>query len=65
MENTFLNLFCEVFDENNNVRNCGRTKSKELIELANSLEPEVSHGNLETGFMKTKEIISLKEKLLK
>ena len=48
-------LYNEVFDENGNVRSCGRDKCKELI-----IETEGvfggRFGNQETGFMDVKKI---------
>lgn len=64
MEEIFKNLYSDIFDEKGNIKNCGRNKCKELIVLANSLEPNISHGNKKTGFMKTESIKSLRNKFL-
>ena len=47
----FLEVYDEVFDENGNVKLCGREKCFQLIKLADKVEKGVSHGNLKTGHM--------------
>ena len=63
MEQEFLKLFDEVFAANGTIRMCGRDKCEEIIAIANELEPGISHGNLNTGFVNAKALHSLKEKL--
>lgn len=43
--------YAEVFDAEGNIKACGRACCKELIEACNKVEPEVSHGDLDTGIM--------------
>ena len=66
MENkSFDELFCEVFDEDYNIKPCGREKCKQLIHLCNILNYEYQFGDEETGFMNVPNIIFLKEGAIK
>jgi len=58
----FLELYREVFDKDNNVTACGRLKCKRLIELADSIEPEVNHGDVDTCFINIENMINLYNK---
>lgn len=67
----FKTLYSEVFDENGNVRNCGREKCKKLINACQTMYEEKygktkDFGNNENGFMKIKAIknFAKKENLL-
>lgn len=60
----FYQLYVECFDANNNVKICGREKCKELIKLANEIEPNIKHGNLEEGFMNVRAMINLHDKVI-
>lgn len=59
----FFKQYKEVFDKEGNVRACGREKCMRLILTSDNLEPEISHGDLSSGFMKIEAIKSLYEKL--
>ena len=59
----FLELWPEVFDGDGNVRNCGRSATLRLIGLADGIEPGVSHGNRDSGFMDTEAMHGLRRKL--
>lgn len=58
----FLNLYNEVFDQDGEIMVCGRDKCKNLIYQADKLEPQKSHGDLNTGYMKVQAIKNLKER---
>ena len=63
MKKTFLEQFNNVFKADNTVKACGRTECKKLINLANTLEPSVEHGNVKTGQMEIEKIINLRDKI--
>lgn len=56
-------LYNKAFDENGNIKACGREVCQELILICNQIEKNVSHGNAETGMMEVEAIKKLKEKL--
>ena len=47
----FLNLYLIVFDENGNVRPCGRDACIELIRTASCIVPDKDFGDVSSGFM--------------
>ncbi len=51
MKEDFLYLYNEVFDEEGNIKNCGRKKCQELIEKCQEIDPGVFYGELNRGFM--------------
>ena len=59
----FKELYSEVFDANDNVKSCGRAKTKELIEEAESIKSGVDFGNPATGFMNVDNIKKLYKEL--
>lgn len=59
----FKSLYNEVFDANGNVKSCGRAKTKELIEEAESIKSGVDFGNTATGFMNVDNIKKLYKEL--
>lgn len=63
MEQRFLEQYRKVFDDNGNIRNCGRREALRLIELADSIEPGVSHGDTRTGFMRAEVMKELRERV--
>lgn len=63
MEEKFLKQYFKVFSANNTIMACGRNECIQLIHLANKLEPEVSHGSINTGIMEVERIKNLKIKL--
>lgn len=56
IENRFLVLYKQVFNNDGGVKLCGRDVCKELILLSNQIEPSVNHGNVNTGFIEIKAI---------
>lgn len=62
MREAFLKQYYRVFDSRNNIMACGRLECIQLINLANILEPDISHGNINTGHMKVEKIRELKIK---
>lgn len=56
MKEQILNLYNEIFDENGNVKSCGRKKCKQLINLLTEEYPDRKFGDSNTGFMNIKEI---------
>lgn len=63
IETQFSSIYNSVFDTEENIKACGRETCRELIRVANKLEPGVVHGELQTGFMDSKTIIRLHNKL--
>ena len=63
MKQRFLGLYDLVFDENGNIKACGREICKELIILANQIEKNVKHGDETTGMMEVDTIKSLRTTL--
>lgn len=59
----FRNRFDIVFDDNLNIKPCGRDATRALIELADEIEPDVVHGNMHTGQMNVHMIRQLYDKL--
>lgn len=59
----FKGLYNEVFDANDNIKSCGRAKTKELIEEAESIKAGVDFGNPATGFMNVDNIKKLYKEL--
>lgn len=55
--------YSKVFNSDNTIKLCGREACKVLIEEANTLEPNISHGNLETGYMNIEKIQRLYSRL--
>ena len=52
-----------VFNEDNSVKACGRTKCIELIQCAKKLNSDLDFGSIETGIMNVDNLILLKTKL--
>lgn len=46
-----LKIYEEVFEENGDIKSCGREKCKELILEMTKVYSNVNFGNKETGFM--------------
>lgn len=63
MINKFLTQYKQVFTDNDTIMACGRNNCVQLINLANKVEPDVSHGNLGTGHMEVEAIVKLKQRL--
>ena len=59
----FCSLYKLAFDDDGYIKTCGREMCKEMIILANQIEPAVSHGSVETGFMDVSSIQALYERL--
>lgn len=55
----FLNYYDRVFDQNGNIKPCGRFACQKLIELSDKIEPGIIHGDIKTGMMKVKKIKDL------
>ena len=60
MSRELLNYYDRVFDQNGNIKPCGRFTCQRLIELSDKLEPGISHGDAKTGMMKVKKIKGLR-----
>lgn len=52
-----------VFDENENVKACGRAATGYLIWLCKQIDNSRSYGNLITGQMNIQEVLALKHSL--
>ena len=47
----FCNCYNIVFDENGNIKACGREAVKNLIAISDQIEPDIVHGNMIKGYM--------------
>lgn len=54
-----LEKYERVFDENGNVKACGREACKDLISACEQLKPDVDFGNKDTGVMNVENIKKL------
>lgn len=63
MKEQFLEKYKMVFNEDNSVKACGRTKCIELIQCAKKLNSDLDFGSIETGIMNVDNLILLKTKL--
>ena len=59
----FKEKYHEVFDNNGNIKPCGRIITKELISICMSIEPNTDFGNDKTGFMNVENIKKLYDKM--
>ncbi len=57
-------LYNRVFTKDGDIKACGRYTCIDLIMHCNEMEPEIEHGDLVTGFMRTTTIKSLYNRLL-
>ena len=62
-EEKILKLYGMVFDENGEIRVCGREKCKSLIYACRNLDPNTYFGDTTYGFMEVDAIKDLWEKL--
>lgn len=53
-------LYNLVFDENNNIKPCGRQITIRLIEELSKLYPNEDFGNSKTGFMNIENVLKYK-----
>lgn len=63
MIDKFNTAYNEVFDEQNEIKVCGRERCMKLINIADHIEKGIDHGNIETGFMNVKNIQDLHKRL--
>jgi hypothetical protein len=56
---SFIDVYNEVFDEQGQVKACGRAKCKELIHEAKKLDPNTNFGSENNGYMNKKNIKEL------
>lgn len=61
---TFLEDYDRVFDEEGNVKNCGRGACIDLILSAFILDPSQSYGDSSTGYMNVENIKNLRNSIL-
>ena len=61
--NEFFELYDIVFDLDGHTKACGRQAVRNLILAADEIEPDVLHGNLNSGFMYVSKIQVLYQKL--
>lgn len=60
----FEMLYKEVFDEQGNVKTCGRDRCKKLMWLAHKLDADTDFGNPDNGCMNTEAMKALHAKLV-
>lgn len=60
---TFLGLYKDVFDKNGHTKLCGRDKCRDLINSADALETNKSHGIKRFGIMDVDSIHELRNKI--
>lgn len=63
MKGQFIEQFNQVFNEDSTIKTCGREKCKSLINIADTIEPEISHGCKDSGMLNIESLIALKNKL--
>lgn len=63
MKQLFLEIYAKVFDENGNIKNCGRTVCIQLISLAKQVGTDEDYGNADTGFINVEPMKALYEKI--
>lgn len=61
----FMTQYGNVFNTDGSVKACGREESKKLIKISNEIDPDVIHGDTDTGFMNISEIQKLYAKISK
>ena len=59
----FIKAYEEVFDENGNIKVCGRNACKNLISIAEMTDPATNYGNKNTGFINTENMKKLYESI--
>lgn len=59
----FNEAFNNVFTANNEIKNCGREKCEELIDIADLIEKDKKHGSVLTGHMNIHSLMELKDKI--
>lgn len=65
MKQLFIEIYQKVFDEAGNTRACGRTVCKQLIQLAQQLDPNNNYGDLATGFIEIQNMHKLYTDIIK
>lgn len=60
LEEMLLVVYDEVFDENGNVKACGREKCLELIEICSEIDPFNYYGDSKQGFLNEANIFKLR-----
>lgn len=65
IKSAFISVYKRVFDQDNNIRVCGREVTSRLIGYADELEPGISHGDTKTGFINQQAMIDLYTKIIK
>ena len=58
-------LYKEVFDENNNIKLCGRDTCKKLMIALNKIYEDVNFGDLDAGFLNIETVQKYASKLIK
>lgn len=53
-------LFNLVFDEQNNIKPCGRQTTIKLMEELSRIYPDENFGNIKTGFMNIETVLKYK-----
>lgn len=59
----FKSVYDKVFDQDGNIKSCGRETTIQLISICNQIDSNMDFGDLETGFMETENIQSLYKRL--
>ena len=63
MELDFDTAFNNVFDSDFHIMACGRSKTSELINVCESLNPNKDFGDSNTGIMNVANILSLRKEV--
>ena len=63
-EEEFLEQFNKVFDNNNQIKLCGRLECIKLITIANNIETNVNHGNVNTGIINIDNMLKLRDRCI-
>lgn len=63
LEEMFPVIYSQVFDEQGDIKACGREKCLELIEICTELDPYNYYGDSKRGFMDEENIMKLRGQL--
>ena len=60
----FIEQFNKVFDSNNQINLCGRLECIKLITIADNIENNINHGNVNNGIINIDNMLRLRDKYI-
>lgn len=60
----FIEQFNKVFDSNNQIKLCGRLECIKLITIADNIENNINHGNVNNGIINIDNMLRLRDKYI-